>query len=234
MPNHITNILVADDDETICDLLEIFLTSEGYNVIKAHDGVEVLEHISLNINLYILDVVMPNMTGLEACREIRKISTSPILFLTAKGEEQDKVEGFTAGADDYLLKPFSPTELLARVKALLRRQLVYDNVSIISENEDQISLRDLLVNKKQTVVFVGGIEKKLTPTEFNILVLLCENRGEIFSAEEIYEKIWKEDYYHSAQNTVMVHIRKLREKIESNPQKPEYVKTVWGRGYKID
>lgn len=225
-------ILIVEDEKEISDLIEIYLTNEGYSVLKAYNGVEALKIIETElVQLIILDIMMPEMDGLEVCRRVRKDSNIPILMLSAKSEDMDKIMGLTTGADDYLTKPFNPLELIARVKSQLRRYL-YLNPDILS-NEDIINIRGLTINKKSHEVTVYGKRVELTPTEFEILSLLASNQNEVFSAEEIFKRVWKEQYY-EGNNTVMVHIRKIREKVEDNPRKPQLIKTVWGVGYKIE
>lgn len=231
-------ILVADDNEEIREILRVLLTSENFDVIEAVDGNEAVEKIIEAPDLIILDIMMPNKNGFRACVEIREKSIAPILFLTAKTEESDKTMGFSAGGDDYIVKPFSYTEIISRVKAMLRRCYVYQPLSAkknsFEEESDTIEIGRIKIDKVKEKVFVDGKQVELTDTEYNILLLLASNRKTVFSAEEIYETVWKAKYFYSASNTIMVHIRKLRTKIEENPQSPEYIKTVWGRGYKID
>lgn len=230
-----TRILIADDNAEIREVLKILLESEGFEVIEAADGNEAVEKIEDNIDLIILDVMMPNKNGYRACLEIREKSMVPILFLTAKTEDSDKALGFSSGGDDYLVKPFSYTEIVARVKALLRRCYVYQRV--VKEEKTESSLLevgDLLVDTEKNFVSISNNEVELTDIEYNILLLMIKNRKKIFSAQNIYESVWNEPYYYTANNTVMVHIRKLRTKIEKDPQNPKYIKTVWGRGYRIE
>lgn len=230
-----TRILIADDNAEIREVLRILLESEGFEVIEAADGNEAVEKIDDNIDLIILDVMMPNKNGYRACLEIREKSMVPILFLTAKTEDSDKTLGFSSGGDDYLVKPFSYTEIVARVKALLRRCYVYQNANKEEKATNSIiEVGDLLVDTEKNFVSVSGQEVELTDIEYNILLLMIKNRKKIFSAQNIYESVWNEPYYYTANNTVMVHIRKLRTKIEKDPQNPKYIKTVWGRGYRIE
>ena len=228
-----TCVLVVDDEKEIADLVEIYLSNEGYRVLKAGTADEadrlLQEHA---VQLVILDIMMPGMDGLTLCREIRKRSNRPVLMLSAKSQDMDKIMGLATGADDYLTKPFNPLELVARVKSLLRRYL-YLNPGRQSADDDVATVRGLQIDRKGHRVTVYGREVSLTPTEFEILFLLAKNKGIVLSAEEIFEKVWNERYYES-NNTVMVHIRKIREKIEEDPSKPEFVKTVWGGGYRID
>ncbi|NFA60936.1 response regulator transcription factor [Clostridium sporogenes] len=226
-------ILIVDDEKEIRDLIDIYLTNEGYITLKASNGVEALELLKTNnVHLIILDVMMPKMDGIEACMKIREEKSMPIIMLSAKSEDMDKIIGLTTGADDYITKPFNPLELLARVKSQLRRYIKLNN-SNGNESEDIITIEDITINVATHEVKIGDQLVKLTPREFDILELLSRNRGVVFSIEKIYELVWKEEFLDS-NNTVMVHIRKLREKIEENPRNPRYVKTVWGVGYKVE
>lgn len=226
-------ILVVDDDETIRDGIEIYLKNEGYIVKKASDGVEALATIQQEeIHLIIMDVMMPNLDGISATFKIREYKNIPIIMLSAKVEETDKVLGLSMGADDYIAKPFHPLELLARVKSQLRRYMTFGTFEQKVQSEN-IIVDGLNLNKHTKQVFVDDDEVKLTPIEFKITQLLMENVGRVFSIDEIYERVWKEAAY-NADNIVAVHIRKIREKIEVNPKNPKYVKVVWGVGYKID
>lgn len=223
-------VLIVDDDSEIRDIIHIYLRNEGYQVIEAVDGLEALSVMeSTAIQLVILDVMMPRMDGIKACMKIREISNTPIIMLSAKEDDIDKITGLTTGADDYMTKPFNPLELLARVKAQLRRQ------SLIGKEEfnSLILIKDLVIDKKKHSVKVRGIDISLTPLEFSILALLASHPGQVFSSEQIYENVWREPYGYS-DNTVMVHIRNLREKLEEAPRNPQYIKTVWGVGYKIE
>ncbi|OKP83953.1 DNA-binding response regulator [Paenibacillus helianthi] len=223
-------ILVADDDSEIRDVIHVYLRNEGYHVLEAADGQEALNLIqTTSVQLVILDVMMPRMDGITACLKIREITNTPILMLSAKQEDIDKITGLTTGADDYMIKPFNPLELLARVKAQLRRQ------SLIGKEEfnSLIIIKDLIIDKNKHSVKINGTDVSLTPLEFAILTRLASRPGHVFSSEQIYESVWKEPYGYS-DNTVMVHIRNLREKLEKNPREPLYIKTVWGVGYKID
>jgi len=227
--NKIT-ILIADDDSEIRDFINIFLCNEGYHVLEAENGLQALEIIqTLPVHLVILDVMMPHMDGIKACQKIREASNIPIIMLSAKEEDMDIITGLTTGADDYVTKPFSLLELVARVKAQLRRQ----SYSVKDQEEDVLSVGDLIIDKARHQVTVKGQEVSLTPLEFSILELMASNRGFVFSADKIYERVWKETPRFS-DNTVVVHIRNLRDKIEENPREPRYVKTVWGVGYKIE
>ncbi|MFC7679887.1 response regulator [Paenibacillus sp. GCM10028914] len=223
-------VLVVDDDPEIRDVIHVYLRNEGYHVVEAVDGLEALDAVSsTSIDLIILDVMMPRMDGIHACLKIREISNAPIIMLSAKEEDIDKITGLTTGADDYMIKPFNPLELLARVKAQLRRQ------SLIGKEEynSLILIKDLIIDKSKHTVTLKGKNISLTPLEFSILELLASHPGQVFSTDKIYESVWKEPYGYS-DNTVMVHIRNLREKIEESPREPRYIKTVWGVGYKID
>ena len=221
-------ILVADDEKEIRDLVEIYLQSEGFYIDKVSNGEEVLQAIEKkDYDLVILDIMMPKMDGTTALINIRKAYTMPVIFLTAKSEEIDMIEGLTLGADDYIAKPFSSMELIARVKAQLRRYTVFNN-----SNKGIIKIGDLEINTEMHRVTVAGEEKNLTPTEYKILELLGRNRNVVFSVDKIYESIWR-DKYSISDTSIMVHITKLRQKIEKDSKNPEYIKTVWGVGYKI-
>lgn len=223
-------ILVVDDEPDIRDVIHVYLRNEGYHVIEAANGEEALEKIqSTSVQLVILDVMMPVMDGIKACFKIREISSTPIIMLSAKEEDIDKITGLTTGADDYMIKPFNPLELLARVKAQLRRQTLIGKAELNS----LILIKDLVIDVNKHSVKLKESNISLTPLEFAILVLLASHPGQVFSSEKIYETVWKEPYGYS-DNTVMVHIRNLREKLEENPRAPQYIKTVWGVGYKID
>lgn len=224
------HILVVDDEKEITDLIEIYLTTENYQVTKCYDASTIEQDIE-GVDLVILDIMMPNINGLAACQMIREKANIPIIMLSAKSSDADKIIGLNLGADDYMTKPFNPLELVARVKSQLRR------FTTLNPNPqtatDLIMIRDLCIDQKKHIVTIRGENATLTPIEFEILVLLCSHPNIVFSMEEIFEKVWKERYYDS-NNTVMVHIRKLREKIEKNPRYPEYIKTVWGVGYKVE
>ncbi|MGG4342102.1 response regulator transcription factor [Paenibacillus lautus] len=226
------NILVVDDDKEIRDVLHVYLRNEGYHVLEAEDGLQALELLQQHhIQLIILDVMLPKMDGIAACLQIRERSAIPIIMLSAKVESLDKITGLSTGADDYVTKPFHPVELMARVKAQLRRQ---NFLNLRDEDQSEIRIEDLVINKKQHVVTVRGMVVSLTPIEFSILELLAANRGQIFSVSKIHECVWKEQTPFFSDNTVMVHIRNIREKIELIPREPQYIKTVWGVGYKIE
>lgn len=225
-------ILIADDNPEIREVLNVLLSSEGYEVIEAKDGQEVINLIDADIDLYILDIMMPVINGYQACIEIRKKSNAPILFLTAKGQESDKTLGFSSGGDDYLTKPFSYNELNVRVKALLRRYHVYQGKK--EEAKAIIRLNDLEIDQEHKEVYLNKNKLSLTDIEYEILDYLILNRKQVISASQLFETIWHENYYYGANNTIMVHIRNLRKKIEEDPQNPRIIKTVWGKGYYID
>lgn len=226
------NILVCDDDREIVDAIDIYLREEGYGVFKAYDGLQAIELLSREqIHLLIMDVMMPNMDGIEATLKIRAGSSIPIIILSAKSEDADKILGLNIGADDYVTKPFNPLELMARVKSNLRR---YTSLGSLSQENTQVyQAGGLVINDETKEVHVDEELVKLTPMEYNILLLLVKNQGKVFSINEIYENIWNEDAI-GADNTVAVHIRHIREKIEINPREPRYLKVVWGVGYKIE
>lgn len=228
-------ILIADDNPEIREVLNVLLSSEGYDVIEAKDGQEAIELISSEIDLYILDIMMPVINGYQACMKIRKKSNAPILFLTAKSQESDKTLGFSSGGDDYLSKPFSYNELTTRVKALLRRYYIYQGkINNDESNENKITYNNIVIDPNNEIVFLDGEQIELTYIEYQILYLLLSNRKHIYSTQALYENIWNEPYYYSANNTIMVHIRNLRKKIETDPQNPKIIKTIWGKGYRCD
>lgn len=228
------NILVVDDDKEIAELVEIYLVSDGYHVFKAYSAKEGLEILKTqNIKLAILDVMMPEMDGLSMCKVIREESMIPIIFLSAKSADLDKIVGLSTGADDYLVKPFNPLELTARVKAQLRRYTKFNPQKEGTKATGEIILDHLTINKENHVVIAYGRDVKLTPIEFDILYLLASNVGRVFGTDEIFERVWNEKMF-EANNTVMVHIRRLREKIEEDPRNAQIIKTVWGVGYKIE
>ncbi len=231
--NEKRTILLADDDADIREVARILLESEGYRVLEAADGDEAAAAVSPDIDLYILDVMMPGKNGYQVCREIRETSSAPILFLTARSRDGDKAMGFSAGGDDYLSKPFSYTELTARVKALLRRYFVYKGKQD-EKDKNILALRDLVIDRDSGEVKRDGTDIQLTDIEFRMLLLMAENRRKVFSAQQLYEEIWNEPYFYACNNTVMVHIRNLRRKLEPDPDDPVYIKTVWGKGYRID
>ena len=225
-------VLVCDDDKEIVDAIEIYLQQEGFDVAKAYDGEQALEAMKTNkIDLIVIDVMMPKMDGIHATLQIRKESSIPIIFLSAKTEDADKILGLNVGADDYVTKPFNPLELVARVKSQIRRSTTFSNVAMPGETAYEAG--GLVINDDLKKVTVDGEEIKLTPIEYNILLLLVKNKGKVYSISQIYESIWNEEAI-GADNTVAVHIRHIREKIEINPKEPRYLKVVWGIGYKID
>ena len=228
------NILVVDDEKDIRDSIGIYLKSEGYNIYLAEDGMKALQILeSEDIHLIIMDVMMPNLDGINATMKIRESRNIPIIMVTAKAEDVDMILGLNVGADDYIRKPFNPLELVARVKAQMRRYVTLGTYEKENKNSNEIEVRGLVLNNETKEVYVNGEEVKLTPMEFKILALLMENTGRVFPIEEIYERVWDEPFYNS-ENTVAVHIRRIREKIEINPKEPRYLKGVWGVGYKIE
>lgn len=227
-------ILVVDDHAEIREVSKILLESEGFLVEEAQNGEEAILKATDDIDLIILDIMMPNKNGYMACKEIREKTNVPILFLTAKSKESDKSMGFSVGGDDYLSKPFSYTELLLRVKSLLRRYYVYKGADTNKEEENIIYINNIEINLENKEVKKNGEDIILTDLEYKIILLMAQNRNKIFSAENLYESIWEEPYYYGANNTIMVHIRKLRKKIKEDPQNPKIIKTVWGRGYRIE
>ncbi|MHB0880886.1 response regulator transcription factor [Paenibacillus sp. SEL1] len=229
---HNGTILLVDDEPEIIKLMQIYLENEGYRLLMARDGLEALKQVSReSIDVMVLDVMMPNMDGVEACMKIRETEHFPIIMLSAKGQDMDKITGLSVGADDYVTKPFSPLELVARIKSQLRRVRKYTHSSPALEHE--MILDELTINSATHEITLAGESIKLTPREFAIVELLARNRGQVLSMEQIYEKVWKEQYLES-NNTLMVHVRKIREKIETDPRKPKYLKTVWGIGYKME
>lgn len=225
-------ILIVDDDKEIRRLVEIYLKNEGFDTIMAADGIEALDALKREtIDLMILDVMMPRMDGIEACIKVREEYAIPIIMLSAKAEDMDKIMGLTSGADDYLPKPFNPLELVARVKSQFRRMELLGKG--LGHDSRVITIHDLEIHVDSHEVFISGEKAKLTPTEFDILRYLAENEGIVLTIEKIYEHVWKEEFFES-KNTVMVHIRKLREKIEKEPRNPVYIQTVWGVGYKME
>ena len=225
------NVLVVDDDREIVDSIGIFLSGEGYGVFKAYDGIEALDLLSENqVHLIILDVMMPRLDGIKTLMKVRESRNIPVILLSAKSEDTDKIFGLTAGADDYVTKPFNPSELMARVKSHLRR---YTSLGSIGKQNGEIVIDGLCVNTENKSVKVDGETVRLTPIEYKILELLVRNRGRVFSAEDIYSNVWNEQNP-VGDNTIAVHVRHIREKIEINPKEPRYLKVVWGIGYKID
>lgn len=225
------DILLVDDEKEIADLLELYLAGEGFTIHKFYRGMDALACLEKEkIDLAVLDVMLPDMDGFAICRKIRETHTFPVIMLTAKGEELDKITGLSLGADDYITKPFSPLEVTARVKAQLRRATRYNGGC---GTEEIIDFAGLVIDKANHTCTLYDKPLNLTPIEFNLLWLLCENRGRVLSSEELFEKAWGEKYYNS-NNTVMVHIRRLREKMGEPPKNPKFIKTVWGVGYKIE
>ena len=227
-----TNILVCDDDKEIVDAIEIYLQQEGYQIYKAYDGEQAIKVLKeMNIQLLIIDIMMPRLDGIHATLKIREFSSVPIIFLSAKSEDTDKILGLNMGADDYITKPFNPLELVARVKSNLRRYTQLGSLNV--ENNALYQVGGLCMNDDTKEVTVDGEPVKLTPIEYNILFLLVKNQGKVFCIDQIYENIWNEEAI-GADNTVAVHIRHIREKIEINPKEPRYLKVVWGVGYKVE
>ncbi len=226
-------ILVCDDDKDIVEAIDIYLTQEGYEVLKAYDGDEAIKVLKSNeVDLLIIDVMMPRLDGIRATLKIRENMSLPIIILSAKSEDADKILGLNIGADDYITKPFNPLELVARVKSQLRRYTQLGSTAR-SDNQSEFRTGGLLIKDDLKEVTVDGEKVKLTPIEYNILLLLVKNQGKVFSINQIYENIWNEEAI-GADNTVAVHIRHIREKIEINPKEPRYLKVVWGVGYKVE
>ncbi len=225
------NILVCDDQKEIVDAIEIYLKNEGYQIFKAYDGLQALEVLEREtIHLIIMDVMMPKMDGIRATLKIRETQNIPVIMLSAKSEDADKIMGLNIGADDYVTKPFNPLELIARVKSQLRR---YTKLGSAQAKENVFQSGELIVDDERKEVTVDGEPVRMTPVEYKILLLLTKNAGRVYSIEQIYEQVWNEPAY-SPENTVAVHIRRIREKIEINPKEPKYLKVVWGIGYKIE
>lgn len=225
------NVLVVDDDKEIVESICIFLSGEGYKPLKAYDGMEALDILSESqVHLMILDIMMPRMDGIRTLMKLRESRNIPVILLSAKSEDADKILGLTAGADDYVTKPFNPSELMARVKSQLRR---YTQLGSIGKQNGEIVIDGLCVNTESKTVKVDGEAVRLTPVEYKILELLARNRGRVFSAEDIYSNVWNEQNA-VGDNTIAVHVRHIREKIEINPREPRYLKVVWGIGYKIE
>lgn len=226
------NILVCDDDKEIVEAIQIYLSKEGYNILKAYNGEEALKIIKNNeIHLIILDIMMPKINGIKVAEEIRKDKGIPIIMLSAKSEDYDKINGLNTGADDYVTKPFNPLELIARVNSQIRRYTTLG--SIKKEEENLYKTGGLVINDDTKEVLIDEKQIKLTPTEYNILKFLTKNKGMVFSIEQIYENVWEDEAY-GAENIIAVHIRHIREKIEINPKEPKYLKVIWGIGYKIE
>ena len=224
-------VLVVDDDREIVESIGIFLSGEGYRVLKAHDGLQAIELATKeDVHLMILDIMMPKMDGIRTLIKLRESKNIPIILLSAKSQDADKIFGLTAGADDYVTKPFNPSELMARVRSQLRR---YVTLGAIGRQSEEIRIEGLCIHTDSRTVTVDGEDVHLTPIEYKILELLARNRGRVFSAEDIYSRVWNESGV-VGDNTIAVHIRHIREKTEINPKEPKYVKVVWGIGYKID
>ena len=225
------NILVVDDDREIVESICIFLSAEGYKAFKAYDGMEALEALSENeVNLMLLEIMMPKLDGIKTLMKLRESRNIPVILLSAKSEDTDKILGLTAGADDYVTKPFNPSELMARVRSQLRR---YTTLGSIGKQNGEIVIDGLSVNTENKTVKVDGENVRLTPIEYKILELLVRNRGRVYSVDEIYSNVWNEQTV-IGDNTIAVHIRHIREKIEINPKEPRYLKVVWGIGYKVE
>lgn len=230
-----SKILIVDDNPEIREIIEILLTGEGFETVQAKDGMTALKILNqIEFDLIILDIMMPGMNGYQTCLEIRKSSNAPILFLSARTKDSDKTLGFSSGGDDYLAKPFSYNELVSRVKALIRRYQVYKGKEIKEEPLQTIHYHHLTIDEPEERVLRNGTIVELTDTEYRMLLLLIKQKGQIFSAERLYKSIWNEPYYYGANNTVMVHIRNLRRKIEADPNNPQLIKTIWGKGYRCD
>jgi DNA-binding response OmpR family regulator len=227
-------ILLVDDEKEIVELLSIYLCNEGYRLLKAYDGMEALACLQKEeVDLIILDVMMPKMDGLVACMKIREERKMPIIILSAKNTDMDKISGLSIGADDYVGKPFNPLEIVARVKSQLRRYHAFNKDSNSLGNDSKLSFEDLTIDTSKHEVHIDKQKIKLTPREFSILELLARHQGQVLSLEQIYDKVWNEPFLDGG-NTVMVHIRNLRDKIEVDSKRPRYIQTVWGVGYKLD
>ena len=225
-------ILVADDEREIAELVALYLENEGFQVIKCYDGSTALAYVEgQQPDLAVLDIMLPGVSGLDICRKIRERYNYPIIMLTAKGEETDKITGLTMGADDYMTKPFLPLELVARVKAQLRR---YKRYNTGAPREDVLEISGLVLNVGTHECFLNEKPLNLTPTEFSILRILCQKKGQVVSAEELFHLIWEDEYYTKNNNTITVHIRHLREKMGDSFENPKYIKTGWGCGYKVE
>lgn len=231
MNTYMYNILIVEDEKEIAAAIEVYLKNQNYNVFKAYNGIEALEIFERQeIHLILMDIMMPGMDGIQATVKIRESSNVPVIFLSAKSEDMDKILGLNIGADDYITKPFNPLELLARVNSCLRRYTSYSNASAVPDHV--IKIGGIELNDASKEVFADGEPIKITPLEYKILHLLMRNPNRVFSIEEIYEKVWNEPAYNP--DTVTVHIRRIREKIEINPKEPKYLKVVWGIGYKFE
>lgn len=229
------NILICDDDKEIVKAIEIYLSKEGYHILKAYNGKEALQIIKeQEVHLLILDIMMPEMDGMTVANLVRKDKKIPIIMLSAKSEDYDKIAGLNEGADDYVTKPFNPLELIARVNSQIRRYTSLGSIAQTEqENENIYQTGELRIDDNTKQVFMEGKEIKLTPTEYNILKFLIKNKGKVYSIEQIYENVWEDEAY-GAENLIAVHIRHIREKIEINPRDPKYLKVIWGIGYKIE
>lgn len=228
------NILVCDDDKEIVDAIEIYLVQEGFHVLKAYDGEQALEILKKEeVHLLILDLMMPKLDGIHAMMKIREDSSIPIIVLSAKTQDTDKILGLNLGADDYVAKPFNPLELIAKVKSQIRRYTNFGSAGEAQNPEKVYSTGGLVINDDRKEVTVDGEPVKLTRIEYNILLFLVQNKGKVFSIDQIYEQIWQEEAF-GADNTVTVHIRHIREKIEIDPKNPKYLKVIWGIGYKVE
>ncbi len=227
------NILVCDDDKEIVKAIGIYLEKEGYKVLKAFNGEEAIKIVKENIvHLIILDIMMPKKDGIATLKEIRMEKSIPVIMLSAKSEDEDKINGLNIGADDYVTKPFNPLELIARVNSGIRRYTKLGNIET-EEKQNKYQTGELLIDDEKKIVYVEGNEVKLTPTEYNILKFLTKNKGNVYSIEQIYENVWEDEAF-GAENIIAVHIRHIREKIEINPKEPKYLKVIWGIGYKIE
>lgn len=230
-----TRILLIEDDADIREGVRLLLSAEGYEILEADCGEEGLKQLDESVDLVILDVMMPGISGIKTCEEIRKKSYVPVLFLTAKSSESDKVMGLMAGGDDYIIKPFSYAELLGRVKALLRRYHVYSGKKSVEEAEEtMLQVGDIRINELLNEVWKNNRPIRLTEIEYKILLLLMKHPGKVFSAQQVYENVWKEPYLYASNSTIMVHIRNLRLKVENVPENPEHIKTIWGKGYRFE
>lgn len=228
-------ILIVDDEKEIADLLEVYLKNENYQIFKFYTAKDALRYIDeTELDLAILDLMLPDMDGFALCRKIREAHTYPVIMLTAKDGEMDQITGLTLGADDYITKPFRPLELIARVKSQLRRYKKYNPAHPGNQDSSMYTHGGLELNKDSHECFLNKKPIELTPTEFAILQILLENKGKVISAEELFHRLWKDEYYSKANNTITVHIRHLREKLNDTLSKPKYIKTIWGVGYKIE
>ncbi|WP_061996095.1 response regulator transcription factor [Clostridium sp. ATCC 25772] len=227
-------ILIVEDDEDIRKILKIYLEGQSYEILEAENGYEAMKQIDNKLDLIILDLMLPDIDGLTICKNIRKKYHFPIIMITAKNADQDKILGLSYGADDYITKPFNPLEVIARVKAQLRRYNQYGDNEFDMDNSDKIYYKGLILNKKSKKVNINGEDVKLTPTEFKILEVLLDRKGQVLSGEELFHLIWNDEYFSKSTNTITVHVRNLREKIGDSSEKPQYIKTVWGVGYIIE